>query len=42
LSDEVEADYTEATGQRATTMKANDFVAFIQGILSTEDIVKAL
>lgn len=38
LCDEVEADYSQATGQPAAIMKANDFVAFIQGILSTEGL----
>ncbi|BAZ27367.1 hypothetical protein NIES4073_82850 [Kalymmatonema gypsitolerans NIES-4073] len=38
LSDQVEADYSEATGQPAATLKANDFVAFIQSILSTEKL----
>lgn len=38
LTDEVEADYSEATGQPAAMMRVQDFVAFVRGILSTNGL----
>ena len=35
LTDEIEADYSEATGQSAATMRAEDFVAFVRNLLGT-------
>lgn len=38
LVDELEVDYSEATGQPRTRLKADDFVAYIRNLLSTDNL----